>query len=501
MTNFRRLPPLLIITVIVLSLVFPWAAIAGESEWGGPETKDSSVTRGQRDTQTGDYGTLERGRDIARGKDTAAKPSTGVKLTGDEFGSRPDTDEADLSGPDADYHGGYSGGITQDGIQGNSSLGGSATLVSGRTGKLGGENINANFSGLAGASGEGEANVEVSTRRIATELEGNVVLGLEGKGSGTICITLCGAKLEGTVEGTVYAGAAARGRVILHISWKKIKIGAKLAGALGLGAGLGTDITLDFSNWTDTVVGWFSAPPSDDLPWVPKLGPFNPILDERFLNDPLSPFLPRVPDGNSNSQGSNNTFINILNPQPLTGDGWSQTPKLPSPSPYVGGMLSGGWNNTSKMERAIEKLVQGKDVVFDASSGRTSYIDRSNGHRIEIDSSPFNTDGAVIVVERNEFGQVIARAAIDAMGQIRQLPLLGQIVAPQKAAQKKQKQEEDEEAFDGFEHFDAIQSGQPLFHDSTFTPAGVLDSTPETRSIQEDAQSPKSDSGPHSPDC
>ncbi len=503
MNRARHIFVLSLALILTLALIVPQTAMAGESEWGGPETKDSSVTRGQRDTETKDFGTLERGRDIARGKDTAAKPSTGVKLTGDEFGSRPDSDEADLSGPRLDYHGEYSGGITQDGVQGNASLGGDATLVSGQTGKLGWDAANANASAKVGASGQGEANVEISTQRVAAELEGNAIIGAEGKGSVTICITLCGAKLEGTVEGTVYAGAGGRGRALIHISWRKIKLGAKLAGALGLGAGLGTDITIDISSWTDAVVDWWNAPPSSTssgLPNVPRRPTTGyPIFGENFFRDPLAPFLPQPFQENSNSDGMGTTLIDTLTPQGLQGDGWSQTPKRSGPLPYSGAPT--GWRDTSKIEQTIEKLVQGKDMTFDPGTGRTSYIDRTNGHTIEIDANPFHADGVVIVIERDASGRTIARAAVDVMGQIRQLPVSGQIMAPQKAVQKEQKQKDDEEASDGFDRFDAIQSGQPLFWENALTPAASLDSTPETRSIQEDAQSPKLDSKPNSPDC
>ncbi len=162
--------------------------------------------------------------------------------------------------------GNYSVDSTESGIEANANVGVKGTVAEGTaTGQantsLG--PINAGAQGTATGSIGGEAQVggQASVTTSGVTLEGSAGASMAAKvsGEGSCTVSCFGVSMTGTVEGDLRAGASAEAKGIISINKGKIIFGGKIAGAVGVGGGIGSSIEIDASELIDNVKGWFNS--------------------------------------------------------------------------------------------------------------------------------------------------------------------------------------------------------------------------------------------------
>ena len=206
----------------------------------------------------------------ATGKLTSGEGSVGGSVVeGSKSGS---TESGIASGSisgsalSAKAEGNYSAELTHKGVKASAGGSASATLVEGSAeGKAGGNvggvdlELSGSASGMAGAEAEANASGELSRSGVELQGKGEAFAGAKVEGETCGSFSCFGVKVTGKVEGDLRAGAGGEAHGIVGIG-KKITFGGKIAGAVGLGAGLGGSVEIDVSELIDDICNWFDSP-------------------------------------------------------------------------------------------------------------------------------------------------------------------------------------------------------------------------------------------------
>ncbi len=176
----------------------------------------------------------------------------------------------------AKAEGNYSADLTHTGVKASAGGSASATLVEGSaSGKAGGNvggadvELSGSASGMAGAKAEANASGELSGRGVGLEGKGEAFAGAKVEGDTCGSFSCFGIKVTAKVEGDLRAGAGAEAHGVVNIG-KKMQFGGKLAGAVGVGGGLGGSIEIDVSELIDDIWNWFDSPKTPQATPAPQ---------------------------------------------------------------------------------------------------------------------------------------------------------------------------------------------------------------------------------------
>ena len=193
--------------------------------------------------------------------------------------------------------GNYSADLTENGAK--VSVGGKAEgalaegAITGEAGtNLGGVGVSTGgaVTGKIGAEAEATANATLTTNQAMLEGKAGFSAGAKVEGDVHGSVDFLGVAVTGKVEGDFRAGASAEAHGIISLGTRKIIIGGKLAGAIGIGGGIGTTVTIDASKLVDDIKSWFNSSsaskPSPTLSPPPPVGKGGgtPILDNATPN-------------------------------------------------------------------------------------------------------------------------------------------------------------------------------------------------------------------------
>lgn len=248
---------------------------------------DAKGQDGQKDSKFENRG-VEGSVTAASGEDNASAKAAGTS----DGNLEQDGYKAEVSAGKADAGYEYNVGGDGDGVGAGGKVNVGATVVDAKVegqtateggGLHGGGSAGAYIGGKAEAGGE----VKVGTGGVKAEFEGEAFAGAKGEGSvcgGGSCF---GIDVNVTVEGDVRAGAGGEAKGNFTVSGGKLILKGKLAGAVGLGAGVGASVEIDISELIDNVGAWWDSywndadapPPSIPDPNPPPQASADPFGD------------------------------------------------------------------------------------------------------------------------------------------------------------------------------------------------------------------------------
>ncbi len=214
---------------------------------------------GKNSAGGGDKQNITSGEGSASGsvaKGSVSGSTAGGALSGTASGSV-------LSGS---AEGSYSADKTENGIKASASGRVKGTLAEGTASgqantSLGPINAGAQGQATGSVGGEAHAGGQASVSTSGVTLEGGAGASAAAKisGEGSCTVSCFGVSLTGTAEGDLRAGASAEAHGIISLNGGKIIFGGKIAGALGVGGGVGGSIKIDASKLIDNVKDWFKS--------------------------------------------------------------------------------------------------------------------------------------------------------------------------------------------------------------------------------------------------
>ncbi len=235
----------------------PGAVWVPVEEPAGPS--DAKGQDAQKDSKFENRG-VEGNVTAASGEDSASAEAAGASSGNLE----QDGYNASVSAGKAEAGYGYNVGGNADGVGASGNVNVGATVVEGEvkgqtSTEGGGLRGSGSTGGYVGGKAEASGDVKIGTSGVKTEFEGEAFVGAKGEAEvcgGGSCF---GVDVNVTVEGDVRAGAGGEVKGNFTVSGGKIIIKGKLAGALGVGAGVGASIEIDVSGALDTVKGWWDS--------------------------------------------------------------------------------------------------------------------------------------------------------------------------------------------------------------------------------------------------
>ena len=159
----------------------------------------------------------------------------------------------------AEIHGATHGSVGSDGISGDASIGGSVGIVAAAAasaGLAGVGSVDGTAHAWEGARTDAEVRGGIGPDGAQLKAEGGGFVGVEA--GGEVSAHALGA--TATAGGEVYAGIGAHARVNTQLTLQQVHIGVDAGAALGIGAGLKFDLSINPQESAQTVLAKFGFP-------------------------------------------------------------------------------------------------------------------------------------------------------------------------------------------------------------------------------------------------
>ena len=253
------------------AVFFAWSFVSSLIYADGNRAEFNRELSGEK--QSGNYdklsgknnGTGGETKNVTSGQGSASGSVASGSVSGSTAGGAA-SGTASGSVLSGSVEGNYSVDQTKNGIGASANASAKGTVVEGTASgqantSLGPVKAGAQGTVTGSVGGQAQAGGKASVSTSGFTLEGNAgasaAAQISGEGS---CTASCfGVSVTAKAEGDLRAGASAEAHGIISIDGGKVTFGGKIAGALGVGGGIGGSITIDTSELIDNVKGWFKS--------------------------------------------------------------------------------------------------------------------------------------------------------------------------------------------------------------------------------------------------